>query len=203
MTMKITPRIRMWILSCGLLVGGVAVAQACKKKDEPIQYPPPTQPDAGPQPTATTPPPPPTATSPLPGDGGPVEFDEPTKAILEEVINRKAKKDARFMKKEGTIFGASLTEGSQFEHTIMLNPGKCYTVIAVGGAGVEEVDLEIQAKAPIPGLPSATIAVDNSGGREAKIKPCWKNVFPAGFPASVVLKARRGTGAIGAQLYVK
>nr|HMR08941.1 hypothetical protein [Polyangiaceae bacterium] len=49
----------------------------------------------------------------------------------------------------------------------------------------------------------AVLAVDNSGGREAKIKPCWKNSLPAGFPAVVVLKAKRGTGAVGARLYVK
>ena len=202
MTMITAARIRIWALSFGLAAAGMMLAQACKKKkDEPIQYPPPTQQDAGA--VAPPPTPAPTNTSPLPGDGGPVAFDETTKGILADVIKRKAKKDARYMKKVGDIFGASVVEGGKIEHPIMINPGKCYTVIAVGGAGLEEVDLEIQAKAPIPGLPSATIAVDNSSGREASIKPCWKNALPAGFPATVVIKATRGTGAIGAQLYEK
>lgn len=194
-------RIRKWVLSVALLSAGVALAQACKKKEEPIQYPPPPPPDAGqPQPP---PPPPPTNTSPLPGDGGPVPFDTETQGVLDDVIKRKAKTDARGMKPVGEIFGAALVEGAKFEHPVMIDIGKCYTVIAVGGAGVEEVDLELQARAPIPGLPGAVLAVDNSGGREAKIKPCWKNSLPAGFPAVVVLKAKRGTGAVGARLYVK
>ncbi|MEZ4226654.1 MAG: hypothetical protein R3B13_37245 [Polyangiaceae bacterium] len=191
------------MFSVGLLVLGAAIAQACKKKEQPIEYPS-AQPTPTPTPTPTpAPTPTSTATAQLPGDGGPVALDATTTAILDEVIKRKAKTDAPYMKRVGTIFGATVAEGGRFEQTIMIDPGKCYSVIAVGGAGIEEVDLEIQARAPIPGLPGATIAVDNSMGREASIKPCWKNALPAGFPATVVMKATRGTGALGGQVFVK
>lgn len=187
-----------WIAAA--VAAGVALPAACKKKEQEVAYPPP-------QPTpvqdAAPPPPPPTNTSPLPGDGGPVALDTITQQTLFEVIKLKAKKDAKLMKPLGEPFGASLSEGGRLEQQIMIDPKKCIGVIAVGGAGIEEVDIEIQARAPLPGLPGATVSVDNSTGREAAISPCWNNAFPVGFPASVVVKATRGTGAILAQVYVK
>ena len=78
-------------------------------------------------------------------------------------------------------------------------------LVAVAGAvPVQELDLQIQAKGglPIP-LPGPILAVDGKTGPESSISPCWKNPFPLAFPATVVVKATRGYGPIGAQIYVK
>jgi hypothetical protein len=182
-------------------VSGV-MAQACKKKQPEAQYPPPP-PDAG----ITVPPPPPS--DPVPpvdaaGATGPAELDLITAQAMQDFIRERAKKEARGMKPHGDFFSGVVEEGGTVEQTIMIDTGKCYGVIAMGGPGVGELDIQIQAKPglPIP-LPGPVIAVDSNTGPEAAVSPCWKNPFPLAFPAVVVLKATRGRGPIGGQTFVK
>ena len=85
----------------------------------------------------------------------------------------------------------------------MIDLGKCYTVIAQGGNGVTEVNVEIQAAQLLPPLQAPVVAVDATTGPAAAITPCWKNAYPIGFPGKVVVKAAGGAGPVAAQLYVK
>lgn len=206
--LSLSPAVRR---SIGLGTAGVAVAIALGagcKKEKPVQYPstPPQTytaapaPEAGAMPEAGAP-----AGDAAPAaDAAPQGLDMVTQQTLEAAIKKRAPKQARYMKKEGELFGGVVQQGGQIEHQFMIQPHKCYAVLAQGGPGVTEVDVQITAK-PMAGLPlpSATIAVDNTTGPDAAITPCWKNAFPVAFPATVVVKATGGAGAVAAQIYVK
>ncbi len=188
-------------LTGALAVGGLLVP-GCKKKARETQYPQSTvtipeagvsnvaPSDAGATDAAST------------GDGG--ALDLVTMQALQDFIKARARKDARGMKPVGDFFGGVVEEGKTVEYTLMIDSGRCYGVIAIGSAGVTELDIQIQAKPGLPTpLPGPIIAVDSNTGPEAAVSPCWKNPFPLGFPAVVVLKATRGKGPVGGQIYVK
>lgn len=194
------------VIAASTLLG--ALGPGCKKKEQDVAYPPQTStPDAGTPDTST---PPPSDASTPPGDamtttdGGPQPLDLVTMQAMQDFTRERAKKDARGMKPSGDFFGGVVDEGGTAEQTIMIDSGRCYAVIAMGSPGVAELDIQIQAKPglPVP-LPGPIIAVDSTSGAEASLSPCWKNPFPLSFPAVVVLKATRGKGPIGGQVYVK
>lgn len=204
--------------SIGLCVaataGAFALAVGCSKK-KPVQYPPTPPrnyttntapaPDAGPMPAPDAGAvPAPDAAPPPAAEAGPQGVDMVTQQTLEAAIKKRAPKQARYMKKEGAAFSGMLQQGGQIEQQFMIQPHKCYGVLAQGGPGVTEVDIQITAK-PMAGLPlpSAVIAVDSTTGPAAAITPCWKNAFPVAFPATAVVKATHGAGAVVAQIYVK
>jgi hypothetical protein len=175
------------------------------KKEEPVQYPPPPPPsyaDAGaPAPNTASPT---DAAAPPPADAGPSPLDPLTQQALAFTIGERAKQDAKGMQASGELLGAVLPEGGKLETALLMESGKCYAVVASGGPGISELDLEIQAKpSPSLPLPGPVIAVDSGSGSSASITPCYKNAFPLPIAATLVIKATRGGGAAGAQLYVK
>jgi hypothetical protein len=155
--------------------------------------PQPTQ-TAAPAPTQTTPPPP----------AAPQPLDATTQAALAAAITARAPTEAKGLKPLGEVFGMNVPAGGQAESPqFMVDLNKCYGVIAEGGLGVTEVDVQIVPAIQIPGLAAATVAVDNTTGPKAAINPCFKNTYPIGFPAKVVLKATGGNGPIAAQIFMK
>jgi hypothetical protein len=173
------------------------------KKDEPVEYPP-SQPQTLAPDAGTQGAPPPADAAAPPSDAGPQPLDPVTAQALAFTIAERAKQDAKGMQTTGELMGAVLSEGGKIESAVMLESGKCYAVVASGGPGIVELDLEIQAKpSPSLPLPGPVIAVDSGSGSSASITPCYKNVFPLPFAATLVVKATRGGGAVGAQLYVK
>ncbi|MCA9630424.1 MAG: hypothetical protein KC766_22290 [Myxococcales bacterium] len=199
------------LLSIGAWLGvGALVVVGCRKKEE-VEYPPPN-PSASATQTATAPP-----TSTVPSatatpDAGPppppqpVELDPLTLEDMGKLIKKRVFKQAPYpMKAVDKPFGAVLQEGQTYEVPLMVAGGKCYSVIAQGGTGIVELDIEIKLE-PIPNLPlpiNPTFAVDSTGGPEAAITPCVKNVLPSGIPGKVVLKATRGSGPVAAQVFMK
>jgi hypothetical protein len=171
---------------------------ACKKEED-VQYPP-TPPQTYAQPTATSTAPPPTATASAtpPAPAAPTPLDALAQAGLDQNIQGRAKKDAAGMKPVGDLFGGAVTESGHVESPLNMDPGKCYVVLAAGQGGITELDIEIQGS-PVP----APIAVDNTTGAEAAIKPCYKNVLPVPLVAKVLLKATHGAGAVAGRVYVK
>jgi hypothetical protein len=191
----------------GTLLGTGLVSPGCKKKEQEVQYPPTATvnvPDAGAQDAAAFPEAAPPPDGMAVTDGGPQPLDIVTMQAMQDFIKARAKKEARGMKPYGDFFGGVVEEGKTVEHTIMIDSGRCYGVIAMGSPGVGELDIQVQAKPglPVP-LPGPIIAVDSNTGPEAAVSPCWKNPFPLSFPGVVVLKATRGKGPIGGQVYVK
>ena len=194
------------IAVAAVLVGaGAGLGAGCKKKAT-AEYPP-AQPDAGSTTWDAAPPPDAAATSqdaaPVPEAAPPPTFDEVTKAQLGAQIEARAKTEAQWMKPVGEVFGGVAQEGGQVESPVFqIDLGKCYSVVAQGGLGVTEVDIQLKGAQVIPGM-QPTLAVDNTTGPAAAITPCWKNGFPVGFPATVTLVVRGGSGPVAARVYAK
>ncbi len=196
------------ILAGAILVGtGILFAAGCKKKAE-AQYPPPQQ-DAGYATWDSGAPPAQDAgtttqdATPVPEAAPEPTFDEVTKAQLAAQIAERAKTEAQWMKPVGEVFGGVAKDGETVESSVFqIDLGKCYSVVAQGGLGVTEVDIQLKGAQVLPGM-QPTLAVDNTTGPAASINPCWKNGFPVGFPATVTLVVRSGSGPVAAQVYVK
>ena len=112
--------------------------------------------------------------------------------------------EAPGMKAEGGPFAGQFQAGQILEQQFQILPGKCYTVLAVG-AGVSEVDLQLVALTPVPGM-SPVLAQDSGTGTKASLGGrgnCYRWTLPVGINAKVVVKATAGSGIIASQLYSK
>ena len=115
-----------------------------------------------------------------------------------------AQQQAPGMQREGNVAAANFQEGQTMEEAVNLQPGKCYTVLAVG-AGVGEVDISLQLTTPMPGMNPA-LAQDSGSGQQAALGGggnCYKWPWPMAGQAKYVIKATRGSGLVAGQLYVK
>jgi len=115
-----------------------------------------------------------------------------------------AQTDAQGMAKEGPVVAGNFQAGQTLEASIQLNPGKCYTVLAVG-VGITEMDITLVLATPLPGM-SPVLAQDSGTGATASLGGkgnCYKWSAPLATPAKWVMKARTGQGIAAGQLYVK
>lgn len=172
------------------------------------QYPPgqpaatyPQQYPTAPQPTA--PAPQPTA----PAGGGAQATAMPAAAAMgaDVILTGLGTQEAPGAQPEGTAFAGQFQEGQVLEQPINLQPGKCYTVVAASLGPIQELDVMIQGQ--IAPLPPQTFAQDSTTGPTAtlggKAAGCWKNPAPLAIPATIVLRATRGSGVAAAKVYVK
>jgi len=116
-----------------------------------------------------------------------------------------AKKQAPGMKQEGQVLAGMLQEGQTIEQQATMYPGRCYTLVALGMPGIVELDSQIALTTPLPNL-TPVIAVDNMTGTEATVagKPnCYKPLMPIATVVKISIKATKGAGFAGAQLYAK
>lgn len=112
--------------------------------------------------------------------------------------------EAPGMAQEGPTVAGNFQEGQTLESTFTFQPGKCYTLVAVG-AGIQNIDLEMQYVTPLPGL-SPSIGKDSQNGAQASIggkANCLKPLSPFPANAKFIVKATKGSGVAAAQLYVK
>ena len=115
-----------------------------------------------------------------------------------------AQQQAAGMQREGNVAAAQFQEGQIMEEPVNLQPGKCYTVLAVG-AGVAEGDIGLQLTTPMPGMNPA-LAQDTAAGQQAPRGGgcnCHQWPWPMAGQAHDVSTATRGSGVVAAQLYVK
>lgn len=108
------------------------------------------------------------------------------------------------MQPDGPTFAGQFSQGQVLEQPFNIQPGKCYSIVAVG-IGITELDVMIQVQ-PVPAFPAQTIAQDNTSGAQAVLGGkgnCFKNPLPVGGPAKVVMKATGGSGMAIGQLYSK
>lgn len=115
-----------------------------------------------------------------------------------------ANSEAPGMAKEGPTVAGNFQAGQTLESTFSFQPGKCYTVLAVG-AGITEIDIEMQYVTPIPGL-NPQIGKDSQKGSQASIGGkgnCLKPLSPFPTNAKFIVRATSGAGVAAAQLYVK
>ena len=159
-----------------------------------------------PPPTMTTTPP--TTTTPPPattgGTGTGACSPIAAGAFATPLLTPLQQSEAPGMQPEGSATAGQCQEGQTFELPLTLQPGKCYTVIAVS-MGVQELDAMIAAQ-PLPQIPPTPLAQDQSTGGQAVVAgkgSCFRNAAPIAVPAKVIVKATRGAGSAVAQVYVK
>lgn len=109
------------------------------------------------------------------------------------------------MKEDGSAIGGMMNEGAELTQEFMLLPGKCYTILGQGLPPISELDMTLSLKLPLPGIP-AVLAADQTTGPSASIgsgKNCYKYPFPLAAQVVLSLKATKGSGPAGAQVYSK
>jgi hypothetical protein len=145
-----------------------------------------------------------------PPPGGPMAgspgADAATAAAVRLALQPRAANEAKGMKEDGNAIGGMLAEGGALTQEFMLMPGKCYTVLGQGLPPVAELDMQLMAKPLMPAAPPLVLAADQTQGPSASIgsgKNCYKNPFPVAAPVILTLKATKGGGPAGAQVYSK
>jgi len=110
-----------------------------------------------------------------------------------------ATKYAPGMSPEGQVAKGNLAEGGHVEFMTSMDPSKCYTIVAYG-AGVQDLDLNLLA----PPLYNFLAGQDGMAGPTAVIgqKPMCP-IIPMSVPYKVDIHAKKGGGAIAAQVYSK
>lgn len=159
-----------------------------------------------PPPAAVTPTVTATSTTPAPTSTAGAGSATPIAATMATpVITATAGEEVKGMQPEGGAFAGQFTEGQTLEQPINLAPGKCYAVVGVSLPGIQELDVQIAAQ-PVPQLPPAVLAQDNATGPIAVVGGkgnCFKNPAPIPVTGKVIVKATKGAGIAGAQIYVK
>jgi hypothetical protein len=104
----------------------------------------------------------------------------------------------------GSPLVGNFQQGQQLEAQLQLTQGKCYTVVGAGIPPISEVNLQLVAVTPLPGL-NPVLAVDNTAGAQAVLggKPnCYKWALLSA-PVKVVMTVAGGSGIAAAQVYEK
>lgn len=121
-------------------------------------------------------------------------------------LAERAAVDAAGMQHDGDLIAGKLAPGEVVEQEFKLQPGRCYTLIAVGGDGVQELDAAFETIEPVRGKATALIA-DSATGNTAIIGgagTCFSHPADAA-PTAVrwVLRVRSGSGVVVTQLYAR
>lgn len=164
-------------------------------------------------PTATTPAPAATTPTAIPGvattTAGPTATPlDPTQAqaataLITPLGQQHAPAGAKAV---GSAIAGNFQQGQSLEAQVQMNPGKCYTVVGVGLPQITNLDIALVPALPIPGLPAATMAADNTVGSTAIVgdKPnCFKWALPMSGMMKVVITAQAGAGVAAAQVFEK
>jgi len=185
------------------------VASACKP-DEPAvtPYQPGTTgaaggPATGPLPTAAAGAP---AVVPAPAPTTPAPLDPAVTAAVTPMLTQLAASQiVAGSKPLGTAMVGNVGGAQTLEQQIMLQPNKCYSVVAAGMPPISELNVQFLAVTVVPGM-APVLAVDQDTGPSATLgkKPnCYKWALPLPTPVKVVISAAAGQGVAGAQVYEK
>jgi hypothetical protein len=168
------------------------------------------QPGAYPAPGAAYPAQPGASSTGAPAPGAPAttmpSTDAATAAAVRLALQPRAASEAKGMKEDGDAIGGMLQEGATLTQEFSLMPGRCYTILGQGLPPLAELDMQLAAKPLVPTLPPAILAADNTTGPNASIgsgKNCYKNPFPIAAQVILTVKATKGSGPAGAQVYSK
>jgi len=115
-----------------------------------------------------------------------------------------ANTEAPGQSREGNIVAANFQQGQIQEVPVTLQPGKCYTVLAVG-VGIQTVDISLVATTAIPGL-AGVLAHDSGGGTQASLGGkgnCYKLPLPISVQAKYVVSATAGQGMAASAMFSK
>jgi hypothetical protein len=115
-----------------------------------------------------------------------------------------AQQEVPGMQRDGNPVAGQFKEGQLLDANFQMLPGKCYAVLAVG-VGIQEVDLQLVALTPVPGL-NPVLAQDGGAGDHASVGgkgSCYKWALPFGINAKYIIRATRGQGIAAGQLFSK
>lgn len=133
-------------------------------------------------------------------------IDPGAAAMVQPVINELAKSHTvAGAKPLGSALVGNFQTGQTLETTIQLQPNKCYTIVGTSLPPVTELNLQLVAATPLPGL-MPVLAADSETGPTAIIgkKPnCYKWAFPVPAAAKIIVQVAGGSGLAAAQVYEK
>jgi hypothetical protein len=105
----------------------------------------------------------------------------------------------------GTAMVGNVAPGAPLESQIMLQPNKCYSVVAVGMPPIAELNVQFLAVTIIPGM-APVLATDQDAGATAVLgkKPnCYKWALPLPVAVKVSVQSAGGAGVAAAQVFEK
>lgn len=106
----------------------------------------------------------------------------------------------------GSPIAAQFQQGQCIETTVSMSPGKCYSVVASGLPGVQDVNLALVATSLVPGLPEAVAASDNTVGPTSVLAEnpnCFKWALPVAGTMKLIVSVASGQGLAAAQVFEK
>lgn len=123
--------------------------------------------------------------------------------IMQAGIQQQAKTQARGMLPDGQMISGRLQQDGHAEATVVIQPGRCYTVIGFGAPGVFDFQINVMTAPP---MPPQILAQSQAGGMTPVVGPneqCFRNPYPLPLTVKVDLHLLKGTGLVGAQVYKK
>ncbi len=144
----------------------------------------------------------PTATTPAPA----ATTDPAVAAAIQPMLTQAASTQVVAGSKplNAAIVG-NVAPGAPLEAQIMLQPNKCYSVVAVGMPPVVELNVQFLAVTIIPGM-APILATDQDTGATAVLgkKPnCYKWALPLPVAVKVSVQSASGSGVAAAQVFEK
>jgi hypothetical protein len=127
-------------------------------------------------------------------------------AVTAALLPLAAQKAMPGAKPLGSPLAAQLQQGQCIETVVSMSPGKCYSVVASGLPGIQNVDLALVPISPIPGVPQVVAASDGSVGPTAVLGEspnCFKWALPLAGTMKLILSAPSGQGIAAAQVFEK
>jgi hypothetical protein len=117
-----------------------------------------------------------------------------------------AQTEAPAMQPEGDLIATRIGPGQLFEQEFRLQPGRCYTLLAVAGDGVRELDAALEDLNPVRG--KRTVLTEDSTTGTTAIVAGGAACFPWAASAEprtakFVLRVRDGDGVVVGQLYTR
>ncbi len=154
-------------------------------------------------PTATVPP----AVTAAPTAPAPAATTDPAvaAAITPMLTQVAATQTVAGSKALGTAMVGNVAPGAPLESQIMLQPNKCYSVVAVGMPPIAELNVQFLAVTIIPGM-APVLATDQDAGATAVLgkKPnCYKWALPLPVAVKVSVQSAGGAGVAAAQVFEK
>jgi hypothetical protein len=135
-----------------------------------------------------------------------VEEDQVTQdatALAEGPLAERAATDAAGRGYVGDMLASELSPGQEIDQEFSLDPARCYTLIAVGDDGVEELHSAITTIAPVRGG-ETTLVEDTSSGAVTVIgggEGCYRPEGDSSKRVRFVLRVTAGAGLVVGQLY--
>lgn len=125
-------------------------------------------------------------------------------AAIDAGLQAQGAKDAPGMALEGQIGHGSLNEGGTFNMLVMLQPGRCYTIIAAAPPGqVSQLEVKLLAPPLFNVEAGRSAAGDKNPATLGRGKAMTCPLSPIAIPYRVDVTARKGAGRVGVAVFSK